>query len=81
MTHLTETSWETWWTEAVKAINLVMATAAVEARLADALVQVFLTVITFKSRSAHALETIHQVLNETKKQKLSQSYFLWHKCI
>lgn len=49
----------------MEAVHLIVAAAAVEARLADALVQVFLTVFTSKTRSAHALVTIDQVLKET----------------
>lgn len=74
-THLTATSWEPRWAEALEAVNLVVATAAVEARLADTLVQVFLTALASKTRSAHALETIHQVLNETNDEAKDRIHY------
>lgn len=60
--HLTASSRETRWTQAVEAVNFVMATAAVEARPAGALVHVFLTVFTAEARSTLTFITVHQVL-------------------
>lgn len=61
--HLTASSRETRWTQAVEAVDLVMATAAVEARPAGALVHVFLTVFAAETRSAHTFITVDQVLS------------------
>lgn len=52
------------WTQAVEAVNFVMATATIEARPAGALVHVFLAVFAGETRSALTLITVHQVLNE-----------------
>lgn len=59
---LTATPRGTGWTEAVEAVNFVMATAAFETRFAGALVHVRLTAFTPETRSAHTLKPVHQVL-------------------
>lgn len=59
---LTATSRETRRTQAVEAVDLVVAAAAIEAWPAGALVHVFLTVVAAETGSAHTLITIHQVL-------------------
>lgn len=60
--HLTAPSEETRRTEAVKSIDSVMAAAAVKARPAGAVVQIPLTVLPSKTRSALTFVTVHQIL-------------------
>ncbi len=66
--HLTATSRETRWTQAVEAVNFVIATAAIEAGSAGALVHVPVTVLAGETQGTHTLITVQQVLKEVMTQ-------------
>lgn len=73
--HLTEVARETGQAQALEAIDVVLATAAVQARATGALVYVLLAVLAAEARGTKATVPIHHVLGRGGKQKKGEKKY------